>query len=152
MENNSTIHQIEPLGRLLALTGKSFLQVLNEKLSYLDFQRNYLALMLIELGEGNLTQKELARLLETDKVSVVRVVDYLGSKGYVERVESSVDRRKYCLTLTEKAKEVLPGIKKSMQETTAAAFEGLTGLQQSEFISTLGQIKKNLSKAKNIGL
>ena len=152
MENNSTIHQIQPIGRLLALTGKSFLQVLNQKLSYLDIERNYLALMLIELGEGNLTQKELASQLETDKVSVVRVVDYLSLKGYVERVGSSIDRRKYCLTLTDKAKEVLPGIKKSMQETTATAFEGLTELQQAEFILALGQIKKNLSKVNNIGL
>ena len=152
MENNSTIQPLQPLGKFLSLTGKSFLHRLNEKLSDLDIERDYFALMLIERGEGNLTQKELASRLETDKVSVVRVVNYLSAKGYVERVGSSVDRRKYCLTLTDKAKAVLPGIKKSMQEITATAFEGLTGVQQGEFISTLGQIKKNLSKAKTIGL
>lgn len=152
MENNSTIKQVQPLGRVLALTGKSFLHVLNEKLSYLDIERNFFALMLIELGEGSLTQKELASQLETDKVTVVRVVDYLSSKGYVKRVGSSVDRRKYCLTLTDKAKEILPGIKKSMLQTTAQAFEGITGAQQNEFLTTLDQIKKNLSKDKNNGL
>lgn len=149
MENNSTI---QPLGRILSLTGKSFLCLINEKLSYLDIERNYYALMLIELGDGYLTQKKLASQLQTDKVSVVRVVDYLSEKGYVERVESSIDRRKYCLTLTDKAKAVLPGIKKSMQEVTLTAYEGLTEKQQAEFISTLGQIKNNLSKANNIGL
>lgn len=128
------------------------MNLLNEKLNYLDIERDYFALMLIEQGEGNLTQKDLASQLETDKVSVVRIVDYLSAKGYVDRVESSVDRRKYCLTLTAKAKETLPGIKKSMQEITATAFEGLTGSQQREFMSTLGQIKQNLSKAKNISL
>ena len=152
MDNNSTIYQLQPLGRFLSLTGKRFLHRLNERLSELDIERDYFALMLIEQGEGNLTQKELAHQLETDKVSVVRVVDYLSAKGYVQRVGSSVDRRKYCLTLTDKAKEVLPGIKKSMQEITATAFEGLTGAQQGEFISTLYKIKKNLSKAKNFGL
>jgi len=152
MENNSAIPPIQPLGRFLSLTGKSFLHLLCEELSDLDIDRNYFALILIEHGEGNLTQKELAGQLETDKVSVVRVVDYLSAKGYVQRVGSLVDRRKYCLTLTDKAKEVLPGIKKSMQEITATAFEGLTGVQQVEFISTLSQIKKNLRKAKNIGL
>lgn len=152
MENNSAIKQVQPLGRVLALTGKSFLHVLNEKLSYLDIERNFFALMLIELGEGSLTQKELASQLETDKVTVVRVVDYLSSKGYVKRVGSSVDRRKYCLTLTDKAKEILPGIKKSMLQTTAQAFGGITGAQQNEFLTTLDQIKKNLSKDKNNGL
>ena len=152
MENNPTIHPLQPLGRFLSLTGKGFLQLLNEKLSDLDIERDYFALMLIELGEGNLTQKQLASQLETDKVTVVRIVDYLSGKGYVERVESSVDRRKYCLTLTDKAKEILPGIKHSMQEITATAFEGLSGSQQRDFISTLGHIKMNLSKAKNISL
>jgi len=152
MENNSTIQPLQPLGRVLSLTGKSFLHLLNDKLNYLDIERDYFALILIERGEGNLTQKELASQLETDKVSVVRVVDYLSAKGYVKRMESTVDRRKYCLTLTEKAKAALPGIKQSMQEITARAFDGLTEVQQGEFISTLDQIKKNLSKAKNIGL
>ena len=152
MENNSTIQPLQPLGRVLSLTGKSFLHLLNNQLNYLDIERNYYALMLIELGDGCLTQKELASHLGTDKVSVVRVVDYLSEKGYVERVESSVDRRKYCLTLTDKAKAALPGIKKTMQEVTLTACEGLTEKQQAEFISILGQIKNNLSKANNIGL
>ena len=145
MENNKDINQIQPLGRILSRTGRSFLHLLNEKLNYLDIERNYYALLLIELGEGSLTQKELARQLETDKVSVVRVVDYLAGKGYITRVKSPIDRRKYSITLTDKAKEKLPGIKKSMQEVTKTAFEGLTELQQEEFISLLGVIKINLS-------
>ena len=152
MESNSTIQLLHPLGRVLSVTGKSFLHLLNEKLSYLDIERNYYALMLIELGDGLMTQKELASQLESDKVSVVRIVDYLTSKGYVERVESLVDRRKYCLTLTGKAREMLPGIKKSMQEVTTTAYEGITEKQQAEFNSMLSHIKNNLSKANNIGL
>ena len=152
MENDSTIQPIQPLGRILALTAKSFLHLLHHQLGYLDIERNYYALMLIELGDGLMTQKELAGQLESDKVSIVRIVDYLTSKGYVERVENLVDRRKYCLTLTDKAKDMLPGIKKSMQEVTATAFEGITQKQQAEFITILGEIKNNLSKANNIGL
>ena len=152
MKNDSTILPLQPLGRVIAHTGKSFLHLLNYKLGHLDIERNYYALMLIELGDGVMTQKELACQLESDKVSIVRIVDYLTSKGYVERVENLVDRRKYCLTLTGKAKKTLPGIKKSMQEVTAKAYEGITEKQQAEFISMLGQIKNNLSKANNIGL
>ena len=144
--------QLPPLGKVFTLTGKSFLHLLNEKLSYLDIDRDYYALILIEMGAGNLTQNELANKLETDKVSVVRIVDYLTDKGYVERVENDADKRKYRLTLTAKAKEALPGIKQSMQECTDRAFGGLTQNQQVEFMSLLGQIKNNLSKAKNTGI
>jgi MarR family transcriptional regulator, transcriptional regulator for hemolysin len=142
---------IQPIGRVLSHTGKSFLQLLNEKLNYLDIERSYYALILIDLGHGELTQKELAFQLETDKVSIVRIVDYLADKGYVKRVKSAVDGRKYCLTLTDKAKGILPGIKESMKEVTAVAYNGLTETQQTEFLSILGIIKDNLSKANNTG-
>jgi DNA-binding MarR family transcriptional regulator len=151
MEEAKNIQQIQPIGRILSHTGRSFLQLLNKKLNHLDLERSYYALILIDLGQGELTQKELACQLETDKVSIVRIVDYLAGKGYVKRVKSSFDGRKYCLTLTDKAKEVLPGIKNSMKEVTAVAFSGLTELQQTEFRSILGIIKDNLSKANNTG-
>ena len=141
--------QLPPLGKVFTLTGKSFLSLLNEKLNHLDIDRDYYALILIEMGNGQITQNELASKLETDKVSVVRIVDYLADKGYVERVESAVDKRKYCLTLTDKAKTILPGIRQSMHESTETAFGGLTGTQRQEFMALLGQIKSNLSKAKN---
>ena len=145
------IQQLQPIGRILSHTGRSFLQLLNAKLNYLDIERSYYALILIDLGQGDLTQKELACQLETDKVSVVRIVDYLAGKGYVKRLKSSVDGRKYCLTLTDKAKEILPGIKRSMKEVTSVAYNGLTESQQTEFLSILAIIKDNLSKANNTG-
>ena len=147
MEIDSISSQIQPLGRILSRTGILFLQYLNEKLDYLDIERSFYALMLIDLGQTNLTQQELACQLEIDKVSVVRIVDYLTGKGYVQRVRSSVDRRKYCLTLTGKAKEKLPDIKRAIQQANDTAFKGLNEFQKKEFISTIGIIKKNLSKA-----
>jgi DNA-binding MarR family transcriptional regulator len=142
------MQQMPPLGRVLSLTGKSLLHLLNRKLSSLDIDRDYYAVILIDLGDGNLTQKELANQLETDKVSVVRIVDYLTLKGYVMRTRSSVDKRKYSLTLTDKAKEKIPEIKRAILEVTAAAFTGLTELQQTELISTLGIIKNNIKQSK----
>lgn len=146
MEINSISSQIQPLGRILSRTGTLFLQYLNEKLDYLDIERSFYALILIDLGQTNLTQQELACQLEIDKVSVVRIVDYLSDKGYVQRIRSSVDRRKYCLTLTGKAKEKLQDIKCAIQQANDIAFKGLNELQRREFISTLGIIKNNLSK------
>ncbi|MEI6141272.1 MAG: MarR family transcriptional regulator [Mariniphaga sp.] len=146
MEIDSISSQIQPVGRVLARTGTLFLQYLNEKLDYLDIERSFYALILIDLGQTNLTQQELACQLEIDKVSVVRIVDYLSGRGYVQRIRSSIDRRKYCLTLTGKAKEKLPEIKCAIQEANDTAFKGLNELQRREFISTLGIMKNNLRK------
>jgi MarR family transcriptional regulator, transcriptional regulator for hemolysin len=142
----------QPVGRILSMVGKSYLRLLNTRLSYLDIERNYFALLLIEQGEGEITQNELASQLETDKVSIVRIIDYLAAKGYVNRTRSSTDKRKYCLTLTEKARNVLPGIRNSMTEVTAVALDGLTEEQKSAFYMTIDSIKKNLRKANTNGI
>lgn len=117
-------------------------------LASLDIKRNYYALIIIEMGEGKITQNELAAELDTDKVSVVRVVDYLTSKNYIKRVRSASDKRKYCLVLTEKAQKALPLIKNAISDTTDKAFDGLTLQQREEFLRLLSIIKSNLTSSK----
>jgi len=141
------VNKIEqPLGRILSHIGKSFLQLLNAKLDYLDIERNFYALILIESSETGLTQQELAELMNIDKVSVVRIIDYLSSKGYVKRAKDALDRRKYCLVLTAKAEKEMPEIKKVLAEATNIAFKGLTKTQVAEFYYTIEIIKNNLNK------
>ena len=143
----ANISKVEaPLGRLLSSLGKGYLQLLRIKLQHLDIDRNYYALVLIENLEGEVTQQELAVLLDTDKVSVVRVVDYLSEKGYVKRVRKTEDRRKYSLVLTEKAKKALPVIKKSFADINRIALKGLENSQTAEFADTIKKIKHNLTE------
>ena len=74
--------QIEqPVGRMLSGLGKGYLHLLRTKLQHLDIDRNYYALVLIESNDGIITQQELALILDTDKVSIVRIIDYLSGKG-----------------------------------------------------------------------
>ena len=152
MGNTPNINTLQPIGRILSRLGKNYLHLLNTQLNYLDIERNYFALLLIELGDSKITQQELAHELETDKVSIVRIIDYLAEKGYVNRVKSSTDGRKYCLTLTDKAKKALPGIKKSLNDVTSLALEDLSDTQKTAFYLTLDTIKNNLKKANITGL
>jgi MarR family transcriptional regulator for hemolysin len=133
-----------PIGRYLSGISKSLLHALQNRLIHLDIDRNFYALMLIEEGQGKITQQELSDLLESDKVSVVRIIDYLSNKGYVERVKEPTDRRKHGLALTEKAKIELPEIKQAMEDVIQAAFSGLTAKNITELYNTLSVIKKNL--------
>ena len=145
--NKSSRHNIEqPLGRILSHTGRSFLALINEKLSHLDIDRNFYALLLIEQGQGQITQQDLAGLLHSDKVTMVRIVNYLSEAGYVTRGKHNTDKRKYSLILTEKAKKDLPKIKKALSEITNVAFKGLSALQIDEFTHSLSIIYKNLNK------
>ncbi len=140
----------QPLGRILSHMGKSFLQILNAKLDYLDIERNYYALILIGNSKSGITQQELAELLDTDKVSVVRIIDYLSDKGYVKRVRNVSDRRKYCLVLTNKAEKEMTVIKNTLAEVTGIALKGLKKCQVTEFYNTIGIIRNNLNKHNNV--
>jgi len=136
----------QPLGRMLSGLGKGYLHLLRTKLQHLDIDRNYYALVMIESNDGSITQQELALILDTDKVSIVRVIDYLSGKGYVKRIRKTEDRRKHSLLLTNKAKLALPEIKKSFDEINEIALNGLSNYQVSELVETIKKIKINIKK------
>ena len=136
----------QPLGRMLSFLGKGYLHLLRAKLNHLDIDRNYYALVLIESHNGIITQQELAIVLDTDKVSIVRVVDYLSEKGYVQRVRKTDDRRKHSLILTNKAKMALPEIKDAFSEINKIALHGLKHSQIVELTETITKIKSNLTE------
>jgi len=139
--------QIEqPLGRMLTGLGKGYLHLLRTKLRHLDIDRNYYALVVIESQDGSITQQELALILDTDKVSIVRIIDYLSGKGYVQRIQKKEDRRKHSLVLTDKAKLALPEIKQSFTEINKIVLNGLDRTQVLELTKTIGKIKINLTE------
>jgi MarR family transcriptional regulator, transcriptional regulator for hemolysin len=135
----------QPLGRMFSFLGKGYLHLLRSRLKHLDIDRNYFALVLIGNHEGEVTQQELALLLDTDKVSIVRVVDYLSEKGYVQRLKKKDDRRKHSLVLTDKAKLALPEIKKSFSEINEIVLNGLQSSETSELAASIEKIKNNIT-------
>ena len=145
MKKTPIVYSKQPLGKLLSCTGKSFLSAINDKLNHLDIKRSYYALILIDEGKGALTQQDLADLLESDKVSVVRIIDYLSDLGYVSRVRRETDKRKYGLTLTEKAEKEMPLIKKVIEDVLQNATKGLSKQKVDELYDILNIIKKNLN-------
>jgi DNA-binding MarR family transcriptional regulator len=115
------------------------------KLKHLDIKRNFYALILIGEGKGMLTQQDLSDLLKSDKVSIVRIIDYLSERGYVQRVKDLSDRRKYKLTLTKKADKELPLIKKEIEKIIKKALKGIPANKIEELYETLNVINSNLN-------
>jgi len=136
----------QPLGRILSGLGKGYLHLLRSKLKHLDIDRNYYALVLIESQDGSITQQDLALMLDSDKVSIVRIIDYLSGKGYVKRIRQTNDRRKHSLLLTSKARIALPEIKQSFTELNKLVLKGLNNSQVSELTETIRKIKNNIKE------
>jgi len=124
---------------------RMFLANLNKQLGHLDIDRSYFPLLIIEAGNGNLIQQDLASILSCDKVQVVRIIDYLSSWGYVSRGQNSNDRRKCYLELTKKARKFLPEIKKALKETNTIALNNMPENKIDEMYIMLKLIENNLS-------
>ena len=135
----------QPLGRILSGIGRAYLNEINLRLDHLDIERNFYALIIIDEAKGMITQQELADLLERDKVSVVRIIDYLSENGYVNRMDDPQDKRKYRLTLTDKAKKRLPLIKKTISDVTEKSLKDISPEKIEEFYQTINIIKNNLN-------
>jgi MarR family transcriptional regulator, transcriptional regulator for hemolysin len=140
---NDTILR-EPLGRIAGKISRVFFGALQKRLSYLDIERSFYPLLLIDAGKGELTQQDLASKLFSDKVQVVRIVDYLSANGYVERVQNPKDRRQYKLHVTDKGHAAVPEIKAVVKELSQIAFKGLSPEKIDELYSTLDLIETNL--------
>ena len=141
MESNVIIN--EPVERIMGKISKMSQDNLRNILSHLDIDRSFYPLLLIESGKG-ITQQELSRELSCDKVQVVRIIDYLSSNGYVERIPNKTDKRKYELVITEKAVKVIPEIKKALHEVSLVSLKGLSEHQKNELYSMLVTIESNL--------
>lgn len=133
----------EPVGRRMAKIGQRLQSILQGYLKNLDINRSFYPLLLIEAGNG-ITQQELAYQLMCDKVQVVRIIDYLSSNGYVKRIHNQTDKRKYELTITEKARLALPEIKTAMINTTSIALNCLSESQINELYNILSILESNL--------
>lgn len=145
MEPSEESNLKEPIGRIMGNISRMFLANLHRQLGHLDIDRSYFPLLIIESGNGNLIQRDLAGILSCDKVQVVRIIDYLSSFGYVARGQNSKDRRKCYLELTEKARKSIPDIKKALQETTAIALNNVSENNIDEMYRMLKLIENNLA-------
>ncbi|HET6245770.1 MAG: MarR family transcriptional regulator [Bacteroidetes bacterium] len=134
-----------PLGRYLHLISKVYLEAFTHKLNYLDIDRHIYILTLIKDDE-EISQKELACLLDIDKVTMSRIIDYLVKNKYIIRKQHSLDRRAFSLLLTSKAREILPKIRTTINELNKISFQGISESDKACFLSVSSKIATNLNR------
>jgi DNA-binding MarR family transcriptional regulator len=135
-----------PLGKTFASLAKVCLGVLSEKLGGSGIDRFFYPLLVIHNENGKITQQGLSGILKTDKVTTVRVIDYLSDKGLVKRQVNKEDRREHLLLLTPKGGKIIPALHKAYSEIEKQALAGLSKKQMEDFHISLNLVQENLSK------
>lgn len=95
---------------------------------------------------GGLSQSALAKLVETDQVTLGGLVERLEAKGYVTRAPSAEDSRAKIVSLTAKAQALIDEMRAISTEVYAEAFAGVSDADRATLISVLTRFNANLSK------
>lgn len=75
---------------------------------------SYNFMLFLAKNEG-CTQKELCRSMGIDEAVATRSMKKMEREGYVRRIRSEQDSRKYALYLTEKGQELIPVIRAALE-------------------------------------
>lgn len=95
---------------------------------------------------GGLTQSALAKLIETDQVTLGGLVERLEAKGFVTRAPSAEDSRAKIVSLTARAYALIGEMRAIATEVYAEAFEGISEADRATLVSVLTRFTANLSK------
>lgn len=126
-------------GYEMARISEVYLSTLSSIMKPFGIERYFAPLLYLCENSGKITQKDLAEALKRDKVSTMRMVDYLSEKGLLVRTQDCNDRRCQILEVTDKAIELLPKIKEGVQQTNDLLLKDFTEKEKKDF-------KKNMDK------
>jgi DNA-binding MarR family transcriptional regulator len=133
-----------PLGRSMGAITKNYYGALSKRLEHLGIDRHFSILAVIDKTPEKCTQQYLSDFLRVDKVSMVRMLDYLYEKGLITRVVNPGDRREHIIQLTSKGRKIMPDIHEGIKEMNSIALEGLSKTEQDLLFKFMSVIMKNI--------
>ena len=105
---------------------KSFLKVLDHKLSEFDLTGAQFCVLTKLFEEQGLTQTQLAHRLYIESPTLVRTLDRLEEAGLIERRRVPEDRRAFHIFLTEKGEKMKNLLMQKGREVHEIAIKGMS--------------------------
>lgn len=143
-EQEKRFNESMPLGKMMSGILKKYFGALSKRMEQYGVDRHFSTLVAIDQAEQKCTQQYLSDYLNFDKVSMVRMLDYLVAKKLITRAVNPDDRREHIIQLTPKAKKVMPSIHNGIKEMNATAFKNISKEDKELFYSCLAIIFKNI--------
>jgi DNA-binding MarR family transcriptional regulator len=132
------------IGKKLVVFHRLFNAVVSKRLKKTDIDKYYIILILLDTSKEKLTQQNICETLYIDKVTMVKMIDYLSSFSYVRRVRNPEDRRGKIILLTPKARKALPRIKQVYSYVIDIAFKDTGKKEVNVFVNKLNRMNENL--------
>jgi MarR family transcriptional regulator for hemolysin len=121
--------------REIVVAGRRWRKLANERIRPTGHtMARWETLFLVAFSDHALTQGELARLLNVEGPTLVRMLDVLAKEGLIERKQSEIDRRVTTNAITVKGRQAIDDI---MGVTNALRVEVLEGIDPAELATAL---------------
>lgn len=96
--------------------------------------------------KGSCSQKELAEALKISPAGVTKTLKVLEARGLVEKRIDEKDSRKFQLTITDKAMEIMEERRRVFEKIDEKIFEGISDEEKQQLFEILGKMKDNLER------
>ena len=133
-----------PLGTQALILSKMYYGALTKSLEKLDVERYFSVLYFLQ-NHRNCCQQQICDNLKIDKTAMVKVMDYLGKAGLVERHINPNDRREHFISLSKKGEKQTKEIVKSFKMIDEKAFAQVNEAERKVFIKVMDKVCENLN-------
>jgi DNA-binding MarR family transcriptional regulator len=98
------------------------------------------AILFALAGNDGQSQRQLSARLGVHRNVMVGLIDTLEQQGLVQRRPHPEDRRAFAVTLTEKARDLLPALQEQSDAIEDEVTAGLSPRERAELLRTLQQV------------
>ncbi len=125
--------------------------ILKKELEHLEINKYFYLVSCIGENNRKFNQTNLADIIGVDRSMMVRVINYLESKKYVNRVPNPTDKREYLIELTSLAQSRLPEIKETIEKIDSYCEQSLNKITPENFRSELESMQEKLIEIPKTG-
>jgi DNA-binding MarR family transcriptional regulator len=129
---------------LLSQLGTYVSDDFKRRLAPLDVHPRTNAVLVALAGADGQSQRQLSARLGLHRNVMVSLIDTLEQQGFVERRPHPEDRRAFAVTLTDKARELLPALEEQSHAMEDAVTAALTPDERAALLDMLQRVSANL--------
>ncbi len=134
------------LGYMLGASTRLIKRRMDKNLEDYGITTSQWAVLKLLAEQEQLTQKQIADGLSSDKATVGEIIKLLNKKGYVEKVINDRDKRAFLIKLTTKAKVMVNDLVSKASFVNEIALKGFSDKETEQLRDMLNKIIENLSR------
>lgn len=126
----------------LLTTLRQFPKVFSQRINIQQKRSEIMVLVCInKSAEGEMRVSEISKRLHVKAPTVTQLVNELESKGQVERITRSTDRRSVWIRMTDEGKKMLKEVEKEIHLTYSGLIDHIGEQETIELINTLKKMQ-----------